>query len=180
MNRSDKYSNLAMLLHWSMALMILALFVLGWYMEDLPKGSDERSYFFKLHKSLGVTVFFLLLIRILWAFIDQRPPLPESLKAWQRKLAAAVHHSLYLMMLIHPLTGYISSSFTKYSTSVWGLFKLPKLAEENTQMNDFFTGVHEVTAILLFVLILIHLLGAFAFVFSKHTYVLNRMLPGKH
>lgn len=169
---------MAMFLHWSMAVLILGLFCLGWYMEDLPVGTEERTYFFKLHKSLGLTVFLLLILRIIWSILVQKPALPGSLTAWQRKLATAVHHSLYLFMLIQPLTGFISSTFTKYKTSFWGLFKLPKLAEENKEWNEFFTQIHEISSVILLILIILHLAGAFAFLYSKHENVLKRMLPG--
>lgn len=179
MSEVQKYSKLAMSLHWIMALLILAMFCLGWYMEDLPKGSDERSYFFKLHKNIGMTLFLLLILRIICAVIDKRPGLPNSLASWQRKLATATHHSLYLFMILQPLTGFISSSFTKYKTSFWGVIDLPRIFEPSKEWNDFFTEVHEICSVVLLVLILIHLAGALAFLVSKHENVLRRMLPVK-
>ncbi len=179
MSEVQKYSKLAMSLHWLMAILILVLFCLGWYMEDLPKGSDERSYFFRLHKNIGMTVFLLLFIRIIWAVIDRRPALPRSLSSWQRKLATATHHSLYLFMILQPLTGFISSSFTKYKTSFWGIIDLPRIFEPSKEWNDFFTAIHEISSIFLLTLIVIHLCGAFAFLISRHENVLSRMLPNK-
>ena len=180
MSDVNKYSKMAISLHWIMAILILVLFCLGWYMEDIEKGTEARTFFFKLHKNIGITVFLLLIVRIIWAIFDKRPALPATLANWQRRLATAVHHSLYLFMVIQPLTGYISSNFTKYKTSFWGVIDLPKLAEQNTEMNDLFTALHACSSIVLLVLILIHMAGAFAYLYLNHENVLVRMMPGKN
>lgn len=169
-----------MTLHWIMALLIFLLFALGWYMSDLPKGSDERSYFFALHKSIGLTVFGFLILRILWRIFNTPPALPLTLKTWQRTLATMTHHSLYVLMLLQPLTGYLSSSFSGYKTRIWGVIVLPQWAEKNKELNNLFCEFHEICSILLAICILLHLAGAFAFLFSKHENVLPRMMPGKH
>ena len=179
MTTPQKYTNISILLHWLMALLILILFCLGWYMEDLPKGSDERSYFFALHKSIGLTVFLILLVRVVWALTHRAPPMPLSLTKWQRIVATTTHHSLYLLMFLQPLTGYLSSSFSGYKTKFWNIITLPQWAEKNKEMNELLTEVHEISSILLATCIVLHILGAFSYLFLRHENVLSRMLPGK-
>ena len=172
-----KYTKTAMAIHWIMALLILGMFCLGWYMDDLPKGSDERSYFFALHKSLGLSAFLLLVLRVLWRVTHKPPELPSSLDNWQRKTATAVHHSLYLLMLLQPLTGYLSSSFSGYKTKFWGVVALPQWADKNKALNETFTEIHEIVSVVLLICILLHIAGAFAYLFMKHENVLKRILP---
>jgi len=75
----ERYSATAMFLHWVMTILVITLFCLGWYMVDLPKGSDERSWFFALHKSIGLSMALLALIRLVWRFTHVPPALPESI-----------------------------------------------------------------------------------------------------
>ncbi len=166
-----------MSLHWLMAFLIFALFCVGWYMGDLPKGSDERSYFFRLHKSIGLTVFLLLFLRLSWAIIRKPPVLPASIANWQRKLATVAHRSLYILMFIQPITGFISASFSGYKTKFWGIFTMPQWAEKDKEWNAIFSEIHEATSIILLIIILIHIAGALAFLLSNHENVLKRMLP---
>ncbi len=168
-----------MALHWIMALLIFILLLLGWWMEDLPKGSDERSYFFALHKSIGLTTFALLVLRLAWRVFNTPPGLPITLRTWQRQLAIIIHHSLYVLMIVQPLTGYLSSSFSGYKTKIWGVIILPQWADKNKELNAMFSEFHEICSILLSICILIHLAGAFAYMFSKHENVLLRMMPWK-
>ncbi|MGH8247066.1 MAG: cytochrome b, partial [Gammaproteobacteria bacterium] len=102
MSLPERYDAVAMLLHWAMFILILVLFMLGWYMVDLPKDTPERTYFFALHKSTGLTLAALLVLRVAWRLKHAPPTLPESLAAWQRRLAEATHYLLYVCMLLQP------------------------------------------------------------------------------
>ena len=170
-----KYNSIAIIIHWLMAILILCMFILGFYMVDLPKGSDERSYFFQLHKSLGLTLALLALIRISWKFFS-RPPesLPDDVTKIQKKLATATHHLLYLMMFIQPITGYISSSFAGYKTKFWGI-PLPHWGWKSPDLNQLFTLFHEISAVILGLLILLHLAGAFFHIYNKQFHLFKRM-----
>jgi len=95
-----------------MAIMIISMICLGIYMVDLPKGSDERNWFFSQHKSIGLTLALLAIIRLTCKIISKPPPLPSYIPVAQQKLANATHHLLYLLMFIQPVSGYISSSFS--------------------------------------------------------------------
>ncbi|MCK5432847.1 MAG: cytochrome b/b6 domain-containing protein, partial [Gammaproteobacteria bacterium] len=86
MTDQDRYSFTAILLHWVMAILAITLFGLGWYMVDLPKGSDERSWFFALHKSIGLTMAILVLLRLIWRLKHVPPVLPASISKFKQKL----------------------------------------------------------------------------------------------
>lgn len=176
-NPPDRYDPVSIVLHWVIAVLILVLFLLGWYMVDLPKGSPERTSFFTLHKSIGLTVAALVVVRLAWRWRFPMLAPPAALGPWQRRLATGVHRALYVFMVLQPLSGYLSSSYSGYATRIWGV-TLPQWAEKNPARNEFFTGVHELSSMVLLALIGLHLCGAFAFLFSRHANVLPRMWPG--
>ncbi|MBI1732013.1 MAG: cytochrome b [Gammaproteobacteria bacterium] len=172
-----RYDPLSIALHWAVALLILVLFLLGWYMVDLPKGSAERSYFFSLHKSVGLTVASLVVVRIAWRARQPEPVPVAGLAQWQRRLAAMTHRLLYVFMIVQPLTGYLSASFSGYPTGFWGV-PLPQWADKDPVVNEIFTGVHVLSSKVLLALIVLHTCGALSHLWSRHENVLRRMLPG--
>ena len=97
-------------------------------MEGLPKGPDWSAYF-SLHKSVGLTVFLLAALRLVWRATHPPPPLPASMPRWQSLLARGNHEFLYALIFLQPVSGYLSSSFSGYRTSFFG-FPLPSLGLE--------------------------------------------------
>ena len=170
----QRYSKIAIIIHWLMAIMIIAMICMGVYMSDLPKGSEERTWFFTLHKSIGLTLALLVVIRLVSKLINKSPPLPNMVSATHQKLAKATHQLLYLMMFIQPVSGYISSSFTSYKTKFWGI-PLPRWSSKNPELNELFSQVHEVSAICLVILLIIHISGVAYHVKKKETVLFRRM-----
>lgn len=177
-NAPARYDLASILLHWVMALLILVLFLLGWYMVDLPKSSAERTYFFSLHKSVGLTVATLAVLRIGWRIRSPGLAPASGLAEWQRRLSVVTHRLLYAFMVLQPLSGYLSSSFSGYTTRFWGI-PLPQWADEDWVVNELFTGVHELSSMALLALISLHFCGALAHLWTGHENVLPRMLPGR-
>lgn len=167
-----------MALHWVIAALIISLFVIGWYMVELPKDvtPSVRKPWFELHKSLGITVFALLLIRIAWRWTHTPPPLPAHIPSWQQRMVEITHKLFYLAMFLQPLSGYISSSFSGYKTKWFGI-ALPHWGWKDEVKNDFFTGIHDVCAMILLALILLHLAGVVSHVMKGDNSILKRMLP---
>ena len=169
-----RYSTIVIIIHWLMAILLICMFALGIYMVDLPKGSDERSWFFALHKSIGLTLALLALIRLSLKFIFKAPPLPDDVTYIQKKLAAVTHNLLYLMMFIQPITGYISSSFSGYKTKFWGV-PLPHWGWKSPDLNELFTTVHQISALIFGLLILFHIMGAMYHIHKKQFHLFKRM-----
>ena len=170
----QRYSTTAIIIHWLMAIMIMGMIILGLFMVDLPKGSDERTYYFGIHKSIGLTLGLLAFIRLAWKIYSKPPVLPEIVTSTQRKLATATHHLLYLLMFIQPLSGYISSSFSGYKTKFWGI-PLPHWGWKSKELNEFFTEIHDISAFCLITLIVLHLAGVI-YHLSKKDYVLFKRM----
>lgn len=173
----QRYNTTLIIIHWLMAIMILGMIGLGMYMVDLEKGSPERSYFFALHKSIGLTLALLVAFRLFWRIRVGVPALPEGTKPFEKKLSAIVHHSLYLMLFLQPITGYISSSFSGYKTKFWGI-PLPHWGWKNKDLNNLFTEIHDICAAILIVLLVLHIAGVFNHLFKKETHILKRMWFG--
>ena len=115
-----KYTTFAIIMHWLMVILVAVMFLIGWYMVDLPRGND-RGYFFALHKSLGLTVFLLLLLRLFWRIKNTPPKLPSEVGEFRRQVSGVVHRLFYILLFLQPISGYMSSSFSGYKTSFFSL-----------------------------------------------------------
>ncbi len=173
----QRYNSTAIIIHWLMAIMIIAMIGLGFYMTGLEKGSDERSWFFALHKSIGLTLALLAIIRLVWKIRSISPALPDYVAPLQRKMATATHHLLYLMLFLQPVTGYISSSFSGYKTKFWGI-PLPHWGWKSPELNELFTEIHEISAFCLITLLLLHIAGVIYHLHKKQTDLIKRMWFG--
>ena len=167
-----QYTRVAMLLHWLTVLMVAALFAIGWNMVELPKG-PARAYYFALHKSVGLSVFALLCLRIMWRLGHRPPPFPPHLPTWQAHLARGVHGVFYVLLVLQPASGYLSASFSGYATRWLGM-ALPDWGWRDAPLNELFTELHVLCSIALLVLIGIHVAG-----FVSHLVQRDRALSGR-
>lgn len=172
----ERYTRTAMALHWVVAVLVLALLVIGWYMADLPEG-PERSSFIRLHKTLGISVFLLMLARVGWRLTHRPPPL-AGVPDWQARMARINHRILYLALFVQPLSGYLSSSFSGYGTKYFGL-ELPNWGWKDEALNAIFNTVHRYSALVLASLVLLHFLGALTHLLVYRDTVMERILPGR-
>jgi cytochrome b561 len=173
---NGRYAWSAVFLHWIIAVIIVGLIGLGYYMVEIPRNTPERAYFFNLHKSLGVVAFLLIVAQIVRHFADPPPPLPVTVRAWEIKASSIAHWVLYFLMLVVPLSGYVSSSFSKYGVHVFGL-QLPHWGWDNKALRDVYVTVHSIAAIVLIVVVALHILAAFKHLLIDKDRVLQRMLP---
>ena len=191
----QKYSKPAIILHWVTGLMILGMFGLGWYMADLPKEMPKtatmdlfdlgvytmqfaeaitpRTFYFNLHKSLGVTVFLLLLLRIYIRVKQSPPPFPSSMKEWEKKLADIVHKALYVLTMAVPLSGITMAIYSKYGIKWFGLSLVAGL--DNPELRDIFKETHEVIGAILITLIVLHIVAAIKHKVIDKDNVMQRM-----
>ena len=172
----DRYPLSAIVIHWVIALLIIGLMALGYYMVEIPRNTPERAYFFNVHKSLGMIAAVLIAVQIVRHFTDPPPPLPGSMPAWEIKASLTAHWVLYLLMIAVPLSGYISSSFSKYGVHVFGL-KLPHWGWDNKELRDLYVTVHSIAAMALIAVVTIHVVAAFKHLLVDKDSVLQRMLP---
>lgn len=180
MNNNTKYTNVAITLHWLIGIAILFMFILGWFMTELPKESAKttsfdifnlglmtwevakeespRAFYFNLHKSIGLTILMLIVLRIYWRFTHRPPAFLNSMKLWEKRLAKATHHSLYLLMFLIPLSGIIMSAGSKYGIKWFGIKVIPGF--DDKAIRELFFEFHEIFGLLLLLLLIFHILGA--------------------
>ena len=174
---TPRYTSFAVLLHWLIAIGVFVMIGIGWYMVDIPKGTPERAFWFNLHKSIGVTVGVLVLIRIVWRLTHRPPPMPGSMPAWEVTAARISHGLLYACLLVMPIVGFLASNFTKYGVKYFGIPIGPFFAE-NQALRDGLQEVHEIVSYILVAVVVVHILAAFKHLLVDRDGVFQRMLPG--
>ncbi|PHS27170.1 MAG: cytochrome b [Methylophaga sp.] len=165
-NSSPRYDRVQVTLHWLIAAIVFFMIGLGLYMVELPKkwelppGEESvRAFYFLLHKSMGITVAMLMILRVVWRLTHKVPPMPDTIPKWQQRAATTVHAVFYIMLLAIPLTGYLQSMYSKFHTKFWGI-TLPRMAEADKLAREQFSEIHQFLAYLLVVLIVLHVAAA--------------------
>ena len=184
--RNPKYAPVAIGLHWLIALAILFQISLGWRMDDHAH-SAQTYLVFQLHKSVGITILLLSLIRLGWRLSNPPPPLPAHLTTWERWLAAVTHIGFYVIMIGLPLTGWliVSASKTQIPTLLYGTIPwphLPGLAHASAEARAAWRFVgeagHGVLAKLTYLLFTLHVAGALKHHLIDRDHTLARIIPG--
>ncbi len=170
------YTGTAKFLHWLSALLILGLLPLGFYMSDL-KLSPEKLQLYSWHKWAGVTVFVLVLLRLLWRIGHRAPALPAHMKGLERLAAHLGHFALYALMLAIPLSGWLMSSAKGVQTVWFGVLPLPDLLAKDKELGQLLGEVHETLNFVLIAVLVAHIGAALKHHFFDRDDVLTRMLP---
>ncbi len=174
--QAGKYRWPAITLHWMMAVMILAALPLGLVMTELDL-SPTKLKLYSWHKWLGVTLFMLLVLRVLWRLSHRPPPLPDSLPRWQRWSAHGIHGALYVLMFAIPLSGWLMSSAKGFQTVWFGVVPLPDLVPRHEALGEWLQETHEVLNGLLMVLLALHVGAALKHLFIDRDGIAARMMP---
>jgi cytochrome b561 len=178
MSAAMRYSTPAVVLHWLVALLILAGFPLGIYMVDLPLSPDKLKLY-SYHKWIGVTVFALVAVRLGWRLTHTPPPLPDGMAVWESRASAIVHGLLYVLMIAIPLSGWLMSSAKGFQTVWFGVLPLPDLLEKDRELGDLFAGVHKALNFTLLALVILHVAAALKHHFIERQPFLQRMGWGR-
>lgn len=159
MNTEDQYGLVAKSLHWLVAVLILALLPIGLFMGGM-ENSPFKFQVFAMHKSFGLLVFFLGLLRLVWRlFVSPVPDHMETHKYWEVTLARAAHFWLYVCMIGMPFSGWLMSSAGEYPVPFFGL-QMPALMGKNEQLGHFFKETHEILGYTLLFILALHIAGA--------------------
>lgn len=175
-----RYDPVAVALHWFIAVSILFMLVLGFWMKELP--ISIRFDAFAFHKSLGLTILALSIFRLIWRLLNPPPALPATMKPIEKLAANAAHWFLYFLMLALPLTGWvIVSASKKYPTIFFWLTEVPFLplpaGIDGKATHDQFETYHYYLAWGAIILIIMHAGAALKHHFITRDTVLTRMLP---
>jgi cytochrome b561 len=177
MTRSSdaRYTGIAMLFHWVLALGIVGAFCLGLYMADLPF-SPTRLKLFNWHKWAGVTILALSALRLLWR-LTHRPPADVPMPRLQARLAHLVHGLLYLAFFLVPLSGWAYSSAIGFPIVLFGVLPLPDFVPVSKALAATMKEGHELLAWTLAILVIAHVAGALKHQWIDKDGLLLRMMP---
>lgn len=169
-----RYSPLAQTLHW----VVVALIIGQWALAEVAEEADSKVLalaLLALHKSFGMTILMLAVIRLVHRFTSVQPALPGAMPSWQKKTADCLHAALYLLIFLLPLSGWLGSSAASYSVSWFNVFVFPNLVAADDALKTFFFTVHEWSWRALCAIALIHLLAAFKHQFIDKDSILSQI-----
>jgi len=179
---ASRYSGLAIVLHWVLAVAIIGAFAVGVYQDELPL-SPTRIKLINWHKWTGVTILALSVLRLIWRVTHRPPALPKSIEqampAWQRVAYHGTHHLMYLLFFAVPLVGWAYSSAHGYPIVLFGVLPLPDLVAPNPALAEAIKPWHGLLAFGLMGLVALHVAAALKHQFIDRDGLLDRMRPGR-
>jgi cytochrome b561 len=173
----DRYTTTAIVLHWLIAVLLLGQFAFGLILGDIPRGTPERGFYVNLHKSTGIVIGLLVVLRLVWRLGHTPPQLPAAMPAWQRQASKWTHVILYLCMLVMPLSGYLASNFSKHGVKLFNVVRLPPWGPDDKALYTLFNQTHQLTALLLALFVGLHVLAVAKHMLADRDGLLWRMWP---
>jgi len=175
---AERYGAIAQLFHWTTLVLIVTQFILA-YQAEHTESLLQKAKTLTTHKSVGMTVFMLVILRLLWRMTNPAPTPLVTEQPWQRRLADCMHWALYSLILLTPVVGLLMSSAKNYPVSWFGLFTWPNFVQPNEPLFDFLKAAHGILATTIFCLAVLHIIAALKHHFYDKDNVLRRMLPLK-
>ncbi len=174
MQHIQKYNLCARIIHWLMAVLITANFVIGLATE---KYADIKIILINYHKSIGVLIAIFLFLRIINKIASFPPSLPEDFSKNEKILIKLGHLMLYILMLLAPVSGYLMSSFSGYEVNFFNFFSLPQM-QLNYELSKCFSIIHKYSAFSLIIVAFGHAIFALKHLFfdSSQKNLLKRII----
>jgi cytochrome b561 len=175
-NSITRWGTVAQLLHWVIVALIIVQVTLAWIADDLPLGMKKLAMLAR-HKSVGITILALAVIRLLWRWANPTPALPDTLRPYERGLARFTHAALYFLLFAMPLSGWMMSSARGFPVSWFSVIQLPDLVPKNKPLYEALLETHDTLAVTLGVVVALHVAAALKHHYMLKDDVLRRMLP---
>ena len=175
-NTKVSYGRIAKIFHWLTAVLIFITLPLGLYMVWIAPGQLKFDLY-QLHKSIGMTILLLVILRLGWRLSQPRPESPATLKKWEKYLSQTVHIFLYGLLFLMPLTGWLMTSASQFPNKYFGLFDIPDLVGRDDSLFKRMQNAHEILGFIILGLIALHVGGAFKHYFIDRDQTFQRMLP---
>lgn len=177
-NSRQRWGAVAQLLHWVMALLVFGMMILGWVMVYWPMGPTQFELY-ALHKSFGLTVLGLAVLRLVWRSLNPTPQLPDNMSNWERRAANSAHVLLYVILFAMPVSGYLINAGAGFPLTYFGWLSVPNLVAESERLETVAGWIHLSLFWLLALVLIGHIGGALRHHFVKRDDVMRRMLPGR-
>lgn len=188
MTETKRYTSVAITLHWIIAIMMVLLVFVGWRMGDMAEalrgGSteftlDDVRFVFDMHKTFGILVLVLSLIRLAWRFMNPVPPMPAGMKPWEVTVARLTHLGFYVLMIGMPILGWLTASSGQapsffFHNEAW---PIPDIAPNNRNFHEIMEFLHGRGGWVIIVLLVLHAGAAIKHHIVDKDDVLARMIP---
>lgn len=174
--RTDHYPPTSKVLHWLVAVSVLTTAPVAIAMHRVAPGPTQDALY-NLHKSLGVLILLLMILRLGNRLVAGAPAPDPSIPTWQKTTSSIVHTALYALLLALPLVGYVANSAYGAATPFFGLFNLPAIVSQDEALAKQLFALHRWAGFLLILLVLVHVGAALYHHFVRRDDVLARMLP---
>jgi cytochrome b561 len=171
------YTNVARLLHWVMAVLVLAMIAAGFLMVQDGLGRSLRNALFIFHKNTGVLVLVLVLLRLAYRAMQPPPPLPASIPFWQARAAGASHMALYTLLFVMPVAGYIRVKAGGFPIETLDALGIPALVPRSDALADLAKAVHDYAGIGIAAVIIVHISAALYHGLIRRDGVFSRIWP---
>jgi cytochrome b561 len=171
------YAGIARLFHWSTAALVLLMLPVGIVMANFAAGPAQATLY-HLHRSIGVVLLPLVLMRLLYRIGNPPPPLPVTVPTGQRRAAAITHWTLYALLLLQAMVGWIATSAYRAPILVFWMFELPPIWHVDRPLSESLFAVHRVLGFALLALVVVHVGAALFHHFVLKDSVLRRMVRG--
>jgi cytochrome b561 len=172
-----RYDRIAAWLHWAIGIALLGEIAFGLLLDEIaPRGTPARAGVINLHKSIGVVLGVLIVVRIAWRLAHKPPPWPAAMPRRLQRAANLGHVALYACMVVAPLAGYLASNFSKYGIRFFGVV-LPPWGPDAPRAYAFLVDVHDASSYALLALTAGHVAFALKHALVEHDGVFERIVP---
>ena len=175
-NSDERWGAVSQGFHWLIVILIVVMAYLGLTMVDLPN-TPHKIAVYTLHKSIGICILALVVLRLGWRLYAGRPPELAGIPTWQARIASATHAALYLLLFAVPLSGWVVNSSTGFPLHWFNLVNLPPIASKSDALHDVVRPLHEWLFWSLIVLACVHAAAAIYHHLFQRDDTLARMLP---
>jgi len=183
-NTPTRYGVISQALHWVIVALIITQYVLAKLAESAghdkaahPAAALQQLALLARHKSVGLTIFVLALLRLLWRWYSRPPPFPATMPRWQAIFAKLTHYAFYVLLLLLPMSGLVMSAASNYPVSYFGLFTIPNVVAPDETLKEIMKERHEMLFDILVIVAVMHVAAAFKHHFVDRDDVMRRMLP---
>jgi len=175
-NQTHTYGAVAKCFHWLIVLLVIITLIMGAFRHDIPH--SIKGTWMGIHKSLGMTILFLMILRLVWKWLNIAPDHPPTMRAWESFAASLVHFLFYVFLLLMPIVGFIGSNASKHGVHFWWWFSFPNFGiPHSTALSHLMWDCHTAFAWVILALIIVHVAAVCKHYFIDKDRVLQSMLP---
>jgi cytochrome b561 len=175
-NTRERWGSVSITLHWAIAVLVLLIQVPAGITQVLSGPGMLQNVCYNIHKTNGIVIFLLALVRLGWRWSNPVPALPADMPEWQTRLARTTHALLYIVLFLMPISGFLYTTMAGFPVPFFGVYDLARLVPVNKPVAEVFRYAHLSLQFVLYVTVVLHVAGALQHHVVRRDDVLARML----